>query len=59
MTVVPDFVGQQALDAWLAGHEAGLSLQGPDPGARSRTFSKTPGKPITGRDRRRPGRSLP
>lgn len=31
MTVVPDFVGKQALDAWLAGHEAGLSLQGPDP----------------------------
>ncbi|MGY6652707.1 PASTA domain-containing protein [Amycolatopsis sp. TRM77291] len=31
MAVVPDFVGKQALDAWLAGHDAGLSLQGPDP----------------------------
>ncbi|RSN13642.1 PASTA domain protein [Streptomyces sp. WAC 05977] len=29
--MVPDFVGKQALDAWLAGHDAGLSLQGPDP----------------------------
>ncbi|UMP04616.1 PASTA domain-containing protein [Amycolatopsis sp. EV170708-02-1] len=31
MAVVPDFVGKQALDAWLSGYEAGLSLQGPDP----------------------------
>ncbi|MEU8412566.1 PASTA domain-containing protein [Amycolatopsis japonica] len=31
MAVVPDFVGKQALDAWLSGHDAGLSLQGPDP----------------------------
>ncbi|MBB5857734.1 PASTA domain-containing protein [Amycolatopsis umgeniensis] len=31
MAVVPDFVGKQALDAWLSGHEAGLLLQGPDP----------------------------
>ncbi|WP_439382042.1 PASTA domain-containing protein [Amycolatopsis lexingtonensis] len=29
--VVPDFRGKQALDAWLAGHDAGLTLQGPDP----------------------------
>jgi PASTA domain len=29
--VVPAFVGMQALNAWLAGHEAGLLLQGPDP----------------------------
>ncbi|WP_283132867.1 PASTA domain-containing protein [Rhizohabitans arisaemae] len=28
---VPDFRGMQALDAWLAGHEIGLLLQGPDP----------------------------
>ncbi|MEU3623694.1 hypothetical protein [Amycolatopsis coloradensis] len=31
MAVVPDFVGKQALDAWLSGHDAGLTLQGPDP----------------------------
>ena len=29
--VVPNFHGKQALDAWLAGHDAGLFLQGPDP----------------------------
>ncbi|NBH03639.1 PASTA domain-containing protein [Amycolatopsis sp. SID8362] len=29
--VVPDFRGRQALDAWLSGHDAGLTLQGPDP----------------------------
>ncbi|WP_199192999.1 PASTA domain-containing protein [Amycolatopsis sp. BJA-103] len=28
---MPDFVGRQALDAWLTGHDAGLTLQGPDP----------------------------
>jgi hypothetical protein len=27
---VPDFVGMQALNAWLAGHDAGLFLAGPD-----------------------------
>jgi hypothetical protein len=31
--VVPAFVGMQALNAWLAGHDAGLLLQGPDPDA--------------------------
>jgi beta-lactam-binding protein with PASTA domain len=31
--VVPDFRGQQALNAWLAGHDAGVLLQGPDPDA--------------------------
>jgi hypothetical protein len=29
--VVPTFVGMQALNAWLAGHDAGLLRQGPDP----------------------------
>jgi hypothetical protein len=29
--VVPNFLGAQALAAWLAGHDAGLLLQGPDP----------------------------
>ncbi|MBB4913115.1 PASTA domain-containing protein [Streptosporangium saharense] len=29
--VVPDFRGSQALNAWLAGHDAGVLLQGPDP----------------------------
>lgn len=29
--MVPDFRGRQALDAWLSGHDLGLSLQGPDP----------------------------
>ena len=29
--LVPDFRGRQALDAWLAGHDVGLLLQGPDP----------------------------
>lgn len=29
--VVPNFHGKQALDAWLAGHAAGVLLQGPDP----------------------------
>jgi beta-lactam-binding protein with PASTA domain len=29
--MVPDFQGQQALDAWLKGHDMGLLLQGPDP----------------------------
>ncbi|MEU1733522.1 PASTA domain-containing protein [Streptosporangium sp. NPDC020145] len=29
--VVPDFCGSQALNAWLAGHDAGVLLQGPDP----------------------------
>ncbi|MDH2426629.1 PASTA domain-containing protein [Sphaerisporangium sp. TRM90804] len=29
--VVPDFCGVQALNAWLAGHEVGVLLQGPDP----------------------------
>nr|WP_036319954.1 PASTA domain-containing protein [Microbispora sp. ATCC PTA-5024] len=29
--VVPDFRGMQALNAWLAGHDHGLLLQGPDP----------------------------
>ncbi|GGS88924.1 hypothetical protein GCM10010156_54230 [Planobispora rosea] len=28
---IPDFRGMQALNAWLAGHDAGLLLQGPDP----------------------------
>jgi hypothetical protein len=28
---VPDFRGRQALNAWLAGHDVGLLLQGPDP----------------------------
>jgi beta-lactam-binding protein with PASTA domain len=28
---VPDFRGMQALNAWLAGHDAGLLLAGPDP----------------------------
>ena len=28
---VPDFRGKQTLNAWLAGHEAGLLLCGPDP----------------------------
>ncbi|MFC3452556.1 PASTA domain-containing protein [Amycolatopsis speibonae] len=28
---MPDFVGKQALDVWLSGHDAGLLLQGPDP----------------------------
>ena len=28
---VPDFCGMQALNAWLAGHEAGVLLTGPDP----------------------------
>jgi len=31
MVLVPDFVGMQALDAWLSGHDSGLLLQGPDP----------------------------
>ncbi len=30
---MPDFVGMQALNAWLLGHDRGLLLQGPDPGA--------------------------
>jgi hypothetical protein len=29
--VVPDFVGMQALNAWLLGHDRGLLLAGPDP----------------------------
>jgi hypothetical protein len=29
--IVPDFCGQQALNAWLAGHDVGVLLQGPDP----------------------------
>ena len=29
--MVPNFLGRQALDAWLSGHDAGLLLQGPDP----------------------------
>lgn len=29
--MVPNFLGRQALGAWLAGHDAGLLLQGPDP----------------------------
>jgi hypothetical protein len=29
--VVPAFVGMQALNAWLLGHDSGLLLQGPDP----------------------------
>jgi hypothetical protein len=28
---VPDFRGMQALNAWLAGHDTGLLLEGPDP----------------------------
>ncbi len=28
---LPDFSGMHALDAWLAGHDAGLILVGPDP----------------------------
>lgn len=28
---VPDFRGMQALNAWLAGHDVGLLLAGPDP----------------------------
>ncbi|HEY4457580.1 MAG TPA: hypothetical protein VGN81_24925 [Pseudonocardiaceae bacterium] len=32
--MVPNFLGKQALDAWLAGHDAGLLLQGPDPDSR-------------------------
>src|SRR4051794_30694640 len=28
---VPNYVGMQALNAWLAGHELGLLLEGPDP----------------------------
>ncbi|MGH3911013.1 MAG: PASTA domain-containing protein [Pseudonocardiaceae bacterium] len=28
---VPDFRGMQALSAWLAGHDVGLLLAGPDP----------------------------
>jgi hypothetical protein len=28
---VPEFRGMQALNAWLAGHDAGLLLEGPDP----------------------------
>ena len=28
---VPEFRGMQALNAWLAGHEVGLLLEGPDP----------------------------
>jgi hypothetical protein len=28
---VPDFVGQQALAAWLVGHDLGVLCQGPDP----------------------------
>jgi beta-lactam-binding protein with PASTA domain len=28
---VPDFVGQQALAAWLMGHDLGVLCQGPDP----------------------------
>jgi hypothetical protein len=28
---VPDFRGMQTLDAWLAGHDRGLLLAGPDP----------------------------
>jgi hypothetical protein len=31
--IVPDFVGMQALNAWLLGHDRGLLLQGPDPDA--------------------------
>ncbi|MEW9531338.1 PASTA domain-containing protein [Microbispora sp. NPDC049125] len=30
-TEVPDFRGMQALNAWLAGHSAGVLLVGPDP----------------------------
>ena len=30
---VPDFVGMQALNAWLLGHDSGVLLQGPDPDA--------------------------
>jgi hypothetical protein len=29
--VVPNFLGKQALDAWLSGHDVGLFVQGPDP----------------------------
>ena len=29
--MVPDFIGMQTLNAWLAGHDTGLLLQGPDP----------------------------
>lgn len=28
---VPDFRGMQTLNAWLAGHDIGLLLSGPDP----------------------------
>lgn len=28
---VPEFRGMQALNAWLAGHERGLMLSGPEP----------------------------
>lgn len=28
---VPDFHGEQALDAWLHGHDIGLLCQGPNP----------------------------
>lgn len=31
--VVPDFRGQQALEAWLAGHDVGVLLEGPNPTA--------------------------
>src|SRR5262249_6486291 len=30
---VPDFRGMQVLNAWLAGHDAGVLLAGPDPDA--------------------------
>jgi beta-lactam-binding protein with PASTA domain len=33
--IVPDFVGMQALNAWLLGHGHGLLLQDPDPDAPS------------------------
>ncbi|MGK4591567.1 hypothetical protein [Amycolatopsis sp. w19] len=73
MAVVPDFVGKQALDAWLSGHDAGLSLQGPDPDSphpllNGLVVAQVPaaepsGRPgrglITGCDRRCRGRSLP
>ncbi|MEV8636107.1 PASTA domain-containing protein [Streptosporangium sp. NPDC051023] len=29
--VIPNFCGKQALNAWLAGHDIGVLLQGPDP----------------------------
>lgn len=33
--VVPDFRGQQALEAWLAGHDVGVLLEGPNPDSPS------------------------